>query len=638
MATSRAPLPELDFEAMSAEDVLRWAYERVRRPALPDLLVAEAVVGARAHGLRARPRHRRRRARHAALLPGELRDARPARRALRPRAASAAAGDHRRRAAPARGPEPLGDRPRPLLPHPQGRAAAASALEPYDAWISGHPPRPVAEPRDHAEGQWSERYGVWKLHPLADWDEKRVWAYIHVNEIPVQPAARRRATARSAASRARGPIAPERGGARRPLGRLRQARVRHPRRNATRRHMTEHIYAARAPRVRRTSAPAASRSGSPGSPGSGKTTIAHLVGPELDRRGLVVEYLDGDTVRTHLSKGLGFSKEDRDTNIERIGWVASRLTRQGGAVIAAAISPYEETRQKARELVEEVGTFVEVYVKASVDECAQRDVKGLYEKAFAGEIKEFTGVSDPYEEPASPELVVDTEEHEPEESGGARRRQARGARPRPGAGDGVSVADDDAADRAARRQARRPHRRRGPTASRRSSSVDADLARALRPRHARVRRALAARGLHGPARLRARRRGHAARERPALGAARLPRGRPRRRTGDRVALDRRGGHAARRARRRGGLRVRQGARGRALLPHDRRRAPRRGAALRAEAALPRRPRDRLRAGRARRSRSSRSTRPRRARRSPSAAGSASSASRRATRSTARTST
>jgi adenylyl-sulfate kinase len=150
--------------------------------------------------------------------------------------------------------------------------------------------------------------------------------------------------------------------------------------------------------------------------GSGKTTIAHLVGPELDRRGLVVEYLDGDTIRTHLSKELGFSKEDRDTHIERVGWVASRLTRQGGAVIAAAISPYEETRRKARELVEEFGTFVEIYVKASVDECARRDVKGLYEKAFKGEIKEFTGVNDPYEEPSAPDLVLDSEQHSPEES------------------------------------------------------------------------------------------------------------------------------------------------------------------------------------------------------------------------------
>jgi adenylylsulfate kinase len=150
--------------------------------------------------------------------------------------------------------------------------------------------------------------------------------------------------------------------------------------------------------------------------GAGKTTIAELVGPQLEERGYEVEYLDGDVVRTHLSKGLGFSKEDRDTNIERIGWVASRLTRHGAAVLVSAISPYEQTRRKARTLVEEHGRFVEVFVATSVEECARRDVKGLYEKAFRGEIKEFTGVSDPYEEPASPEVRIDTEQHEPEES------------------------------------------------------------------------------------------------------------------------------------------------------------------------------------------------------------------------------
>ena len=182
--------------------------------------------------------------------------------------------------------------------------------------------------------------------------------------------------------------------------------------------MADHIYASEHPESERV------RAGGftlwfTGLSGSGKTTIAHLVGPELDRRGLVVEYLDGDNVRTHLSKELGFSKEDRDTHIERLGWVASRLTRQGGAVITAAISPYEATRRIAREMIEEVGTFVEVYVKASVEECARRDVKGLYEKAFKGEIKEFTGVNDPYEEPTNPELVVDTEALQPEESAAA---------------------------------------------------------------------------------------------------------------------------------------------------------------------------------------------------------------------------
>jgi adenylylsulfate kinase len=150
--------------------------------------------------------------------------------------------------------------------------------------------------------------------------------------------------------------------------------------------------------------------------GSGKTTIAHLVGPALDERGCIVEYLDGDTVRTNLSKGLGFSKEDRDTNIERIGWVASRLTRHGAAVIAAAISPYEEIRRKNRALIEEFGPYVEVYVAASVEECARRDVKGLYAKAFAGEIKGFTGVDDPYEAPADAEIVIDTEQLTPEQA------------------------------------------------------------------------------------------------------------------------------------------------------------------------------------------------------------------------------
>ena len=150
--------------------------------------------------------------------------------------------------------------------------------------------------------------------------------------------------------------------------------------------------------------------------GAGKSTIAGIVGPQLEEAGRVVEYLDGDVVRTHLSKGLGFSKEDRDTNIERIGWVASRLTRHGAAVLVSAISPYEKTRRKARSLIEEHGPFVEVFVEASVDECARRDVKGLYEKAFTGEIKEFTGVSDPYEPPTAPELVLHTEGESPEES------------------------------------------------------------------------------------------------------------------------------------------------------------------------------------------------------------------------------
>ncbi|TMM09267.1 MAG: adenylyl-sulfate kinase [Actinobacteria bacterium] len=148
--------------------------------------------------------------------------------------------------------------------------------------------------------------------------------------------------------------------------------------------------------------------------GAGKSTIAEIVDSELRERGYKVEVLDGDVVRTNLSKGLGFSKEDRDTNIRRIAFVADLLSRNGVVAITAAISPYREIRDEARALMG--ARFIEIHVKASVEECARRDVKGLYEKAMRGEIKEFTGVSDPYEEPLNPELVLDTEAESPEES------------------------------------------------------------------------------------------------------------------------------------------------------------------------------------------------------------------------------
>jgi adenylylsulfate kinase len=148
--------------------------------------------------------------------------------------------------------------------------------------------------------------------------------------------------------------------------------------------------------------------------GAGKTTISEHLAKELEARSSKLEILDGDVVRENLSKGLGFSKEDRDTNIRRIAFVADLLSRNGVPVITAAISPYRELRDEARELMGD--RFIEAYVKASVEVCAERDVKGLYEKAFAGEIKEFTGVSDPYEAPLDPELTLDTENETPEES------------------------------------------------------------------------------------------------------------------------------------------------------------------------------------------------------------------------------
>jgi adenylylsulfate kinase len=148
--------------------------------------------------------------------------------------------------------------------------------------------------------------------------------------------------------------------------------------------------------------------------GSGKSTIAEMLFHEFQARGLKTEILDGDVVRTNLSKGLGFSKEDRDTNIMRIGFVANLLTRNGVATICCPISPYKETRDANRELI---GNFVEVYVHATVEELAEnRDPKGLYKKALAGEITGFTGVDDPYEVPENPELVVDTMTETPEGS------------------------------------------------------------------------------------------------------------------------------------------------------------------------------------------------------------------------------
>lgn len=148
--------------------------------------------------------------------------------------------------------------------------------------------------------------------------------------------------------------------------------------------------------------------------GAGKSTIAEMLYHELQARNLKTEILDGDVVRQNLSKGLGFSKEDRDTNIRRIGFVAAMLTRNGVATICCPISPYKETRDEVRA---SIGDFVEVYVHATVDEIAEhRDPKGLYKKALAGEITGFTGVDDPYETPDNPELVLDTMVEEPIES------------------------------------------------------------------------------------------------------------------------------------------------------------------------------------------------------------------------------
>jgi len=142
--------------------------------------------------------------------------------------------------------------------------------------------------------------------------------------------------------------------------------------------------------------------------GSGKSTLSAMIEEKLLERGVRVEVLDGDEVRKNLSKGLTFSKEDRDTNIRRIGYVAKLLARNGVCAITAAISPYESVREEVRKAVEERSIFVEIYLDCPLEKLIERDVKGLYKKALAGEIKNFTGVSDPYEVPAKPEVVVYT--------------------------------------------------------------------------------------------------------------------------------------------------------------------------------------------------------------------------------------
>jgi adenylyl-sulfate kinase len=147
--------------------------------------------------------------------------------------------------------------------------------------------------------------------------------------------------------------------------------------------------------------------------GAGKTTIAKILVKELQDRGLKIERLDGDVVRQSLTKDLGFSKEDRDKNIERVTFVAKLLSRNGVGVVCSFISPYQATRDMVRS---ETTNFIEVFIHAPLEVCADRDVKGMYAKAFAGEIKNFTGVSDPYEEPTKPEIVISTHEEEAEES------------------------------------------------------------------------------------------------------------------------------------------------------------------------------------------------------------------------------
>ena len=186
-----------------------------------------------------------------------------------------------------------------------------------------------------------------------------------------------------------------------------------------------------------------------GLPCSGKSTIAVLLAKIIKEERGMVEILDGDVVRTNLSKGLGFSREDRETNLNRIAFVCNLLSRNGVPAIGAAISPFENCRQFARDLIGE--NFVEVYARCPVEKCIERDVKGMYKKALAGEIKGFTGVDDPFDEPESPEVICDTDKETPEESTQkiVEFLRSRGLLPPAGAngaGDRNAVRDGVAAD------------------------------------------------------------------------------------------------------------------------------------------------------------------------------------------------
>ena len=254
----------------------------------------------------------------------------------------------------------------------------------------------------------------------------------------------------------------------------------------------------------------------------GKTTIAHHVGPELDRRGLVVEYLDGDTVRTHLSKGLGFSKEDRDAHVERLGWVASRDHaprrrghRRGDLPVRAGAEERSRARRGARPVRRDPRHDVARRVRAPRRERPLREGVRRRDQGLHGRRRSVRGAGEP----------GDRGRHRGPRARGVGRgrdREARGARVSCPPRWRRDCRHDRSPDRAPRRHARRPHRRRAGR-SRRARGRRAHVARALRPRHDRLGRALAARGLHGQGRLRARRRGDAPRERPAVGASRLPR-------------------------------------------------------------------------------------------------------------------
>ena len=392
--------------------------------------------------------------------------------------------------------------------------------------------------------QWSERYGVWKLHPLADWDEKRVWAYIRSTRSPTT-----RCTSRL------------------PLDRLHPVHAADPPEEEERAgrwagsdklecgihletplggHMTDHIYAPEHPET--THAAAASRSGSPGSRAPGRPRSRTSSAPSSSAAASSSSTSTATPCARTCRRASG-SRRRTATRTSSASAGSPRGSRaSGGAVIAAAISPYEETRRRRATWSRRSAPFVEVFIKRVGRGVRQARREGPLREGLRRRDQGFTGVDDPYEEPVDPELVVDTEAHEPEESARARRRQARGAGPGAGGGDRVSVDRDQLiephggklVDRTGDAAGRRRVARAVALTSRELSDLDMLASGALSPLE----------GFMGRRRLRARRRGHAPRERPALGAAGLPR-RRRGAEGRPGRAGRRGRQRARRARRRG---------------------------------------------------------------------------------------
>jgi adenylyl-sulfate kinase len=290
-----------------------------------------------------------------------------------------------------------------LCCHLRKSVPLGDSLTDYDAWITGLR-------RDQYSGRkatpiisWDKKYGKVKLSPLATWTEEMVWMYIHAHELPYNPLHDLHYTSIGCFPCTRAVESGEDSRSGRWRGQAKtECGIHLPLTAAAVSPIEDKELMAQGFTLWLT-----------GLSGAGKTTVAVALERELQARGVRVERLDGDTVRQGLTRDLGFSKEDRDRNIERVTFVARLLSRNGVGVIASFISPYRAAREQVRG---ETTNFIEVFVDASLETCAARDVKGLYAKAFAGELTGFTGVDDPYEAPLAPEVTLFTERETVEES------------------------------------------------------------------------------------------------------------------------------------------------------------------------------------------------------------------------------